>query len=215
MPHQFMHNSLICWWWDNWVMFQKSQSTVWFWLFWGLCAGSEHAVNFLHFVEVLVPEKELKDMDQDIIYLRSLWGGSKGPWLSFIYKHLFFFFSCLTCLFLCFITSQIKFVLQNLKRTWKLKFFYKMEVGAWEGLFPASSWRIMLGVKFPSLQTETPNLTYKVHELRPWKFFLQWLPFHSSGFIHLYLNHINKNILMNYASVCCSVVPNSLWPHGL
>ena len=171
------------------------------------------AGNFLHFVGVLVPEKELKDMDQDIIY--SPWGGSKGPWLSFIDKHLFFFFLLLDLflLFLCFIISQIKFALQNLRWPWKLIFFYKKEVGGNGGSVPKFL-EDHAQCQVP-LIAQTPNMTYKVHELRPWKFFLQWLPFHSSGFIHLCLNHINKNILMNYGSVNCSVVPNSLWPHGL
>lgn len=126
--HAQFSNLLI---WDNRMMFQKPQSSAfWFWLFWGLCAGSQHAVNFLHFVEVFVPAKELKDMDRDIIY--SLWGGSKCPWVSFIHKHIIIiiiFLLDLFLLFLCFITSQINFVLQNLRRPWKLMVFYKKEVG--------------------------------------------------------------------------------------
>ena len=50
-------------------MFCESQSsTFWFQLVWGLCAGGQHAVNFLCLVGILVSEKELKDMAHDIIY---------------------------------------------------------------------------------------------------------------------------------------------------
>ena len=73
----------------NKVMFQGSQTpTFWFHLAWGLCAGGQHSVNFLHLVGVLVSAKQLKDMAQDIIY--GPWEGTKGPWLCFMAKLLLF-----------------------------------------------------------------------------------------------------------------------------
>ena len=37
-------------------------------LVWGLHASGQHAVDFFHLVGVLISEKQLKDLDQDIIY---------------------------------------------------------------------------------------------------------------------------------------------------
>ena len=109
---QLVHNSLIGWWWGNRALFWESQSSAfWFQPVWSLHACGQHAVNFLCLVEVSVSAKQLKDMAQVIIY--SPWGGAKTPWLCLMAKVLLF---CLDYfpLFLCFLTSLIKFVLWNL-----------------------------------------------------------------------------------------------------
>ena len=84
----------------NQVIFQESQSsTFWFQLVWGLRVGSQHVVDFLHLMGVLLSAKPFKDMAQDITV--SPWRGTQGPWLYF------FIFP----VFLHFLTSPIKFPL--------------------------------------------------------------------------------------------------------
>ena len=50
------------------MLWESQSSTFWFQPAWGLRAGDQHAVNFLHLVRVLVSAKQLKDMAQGIIY---------------------------------------------------------------------------------------------------------------------------------------------------
>ena len=131
---------LIGLWWGNRVIFWEI-SVISFLpptglesMVWGLCAGAQHAVNFLYLGRGLASAKQLKVMAQDVIY--SPWGGAKGPWLCFMAKLLF----CLAwplSFFLHFFTPLIKFALWNLGSLGRLKLFYKQELedtGQGEGL---------------------------------------------------------------------------------
>lgn len=61
---------LFCWWWNNRVMFQESQSlTFWFKLVWGLCACGQPVVTVLRL-------EQFKGMLETVIYVPS--GGA--PW---------------------------------------------------------------------------------------------------------------------------------------
>ena len=87
------------------MVFQESQlSVLWLQQVWGLHAGGQHAVSFLHLVRVLVSAKQLKNIAQGMIY--SSKRGTNGlnfiSWLNHYYLvfldwfplllHFFFFF---------------------------------------------------------------------------------------------------------------------------
>ena len=142
---KLLHNSLIGCWWGNRVMFLESQSsTFWFQLVWGLRACGQHTVNFFHLVGVLVSAQRLKVMAHEIIY--SPWGGTQGPWLSFMAKQLLF---CLAWLFSFvseFLTSLIKFSLWNLGKAKEAKGFLQMRGGGHgRNLSPGRPHRVLYG----------------------------------------------------------------------
>ena len=115
MCDQLMHNSLISFWCGSRVMFWESHSsTFWFQLVCGgLCAGGQHAVNFLQPVRVLIFAKQLKDMSQDMIY--SLEEELKV--LEFVLCLNYYCFFSLDCfpLFLHFLTSLTEFLWNSRK----------------------------------------------------------------------------------------------------
>ena len=117
-----MNILLIGWWWGNWVIFQESASSAfWFQTIWSLPACGQHAVNFIHVVKVLLYAKQLKNMAQNIIY--KPWGGTKDLWFCFMAKVLLF---CLAWLF-SFLSPLshplIKFALWNSGKAWEVKAF--------------------------------------------------------------------------------------------
>ena len=103
-------------------MFPESQSSAfWFQLVQGLCAGSQHVVNFFYLVRVLYLQNNSR------IWLRILSIDLKEELkvLDFVLQLNNYYFVLLDCipLFLYFLTSLIKFALWNSGKAQEAKAF--------------------------------------------------------------------------------------------